>query len=99
VLSRWPLGLLFVPALLAIAPGPPTLWATGTVLILQIAWILWCVWPPELPKLRFIPRGVAGLLAGIVFVDWLAVSGTGHAVVFALLFVCALLSQRIAPAT
>ncbi len=102
VLSRWPLGLLFVPALLAITlidKPPMFLWATGIVLIVQIAWTLWCVWPRELGTLGFIPRGVAGLLAGIVFVDWLAVSGTGHAVVFVLLFVSALLSQRIAPAT
>lgn len=102
VLSRWPLGLLFVPALLAIVPigKRSTLpWVTGIVLVVEIGWTLWCVWPGQLRRLAFIPRGVAGLLAGIVFVDWLAVSGTGHAVVFASLFVCALLSQRIAPAT
>jgi 4-hydroxybenzoate polyprenyltransferase len=99
VLSRWPLGLLFVPTLLAIALKPPMLSATGIVLIVQIAWTVWCVWPRALRTFGFIPRGVAGLLAGIVFVDWLAVSGTGHAVVFALLFVSALLSQRIASAT
>ena len=102
VWSRWPLGLLFVPALLAIFifhRPPMLLWATGIVLIVQIGWTLWCVWPGKLQVLAFIPRGVAGLLAGIVFVDWLATSGTGHAVVFASLFVCALFSQRIAPAT
>ena len=102
VLSRWPLGLLFVPALLAIAlieKPPILLWATAVVVIIQIAWTVWCVWPRAFRTLRFIPRGVAGLLAGIVFVDWLAVSGTGHAVVFVLLFVSALLAQRVAPAT
>jgi hypothetical protein len=47
-------------------------------------------------------RSVAGLLAGIVLVDWLAVDGsqtiwTGLA--FALLFVTALIFQRFVPAT
>jgi 4-hydroxybenzoate polyprenyltransferase len=99
VLSRWPIGLLFVPALLAIAVKPPTPSATFVILAIQIAWTTWCVWPMKWPAFRSVPRGVAGLLAGIVFVDWLAVTGTGHGVVFALLFICALLSQRIAPAT
>src|SRR5207248_11039047 len=47
-LSRWPLGLLFLPALLAIAVfdrPPMLLWASGIALIVQIGCTLWCVWP------------------------------------------------------
>ena len=44
----------------------------------------------------------AGLLAGIVLVDWLAVAG-GHTtwtgIAFAVLFVTALVFQRFVPAT
>lgn len=46
-----------------------------------------------------IPSGVAGLLAGIVLVDWLAAAGQGLSVLFLMLFAGALCLQRLAPAT
>jgi hypothetical protein len=46
-----------------------------------------------------IPRGVAGLLAGIVVVDCLAAAGHGLVPMYLALFVLALWLQRAAPAT
>jgi 4-hydroxybenzoate polyprenyltransferase len=46
-----------------------------------------------------LPDGVAGLLAGIVLVDWLAAVGQGYTVAFLCLFLLAILLQRLAPAT
>ena len=49
----------------------------------------------------YFSSGVAGLLAGIVLVDWLAAVGAAEqlSVIFIGLFLLALLSQRFAPAT
>jgi 4-hydroxybenzoate polyprenyltransferase len=44
-------------------------------------------------------KGVAGLLAGIVLVDWLATGGNSYPAAFPGLFVLALFLQRVAPAT
>jgi hypothetical protein len=72
---------------------------SGLALVVQIGWTLWCVLPVKVPRNVLIPGGVAGLLAGIVWVDWAAVGGTAHPLVFVVLFCVAVLSQRIAPAT
>jgi hypothetical protein len=64
-------------------------------------WSLRCLrhtlWSPE----RNIGLTVSGLLAGIVFVDWLAVADAPNnaALVFLGLFLLALLSQKVVPAT
>ena len=98
---RWPIGLVFVPvvvALLATAASVPAVWAVGAGLTL---WVLWCVGARSLGPKWGVSRGVAGLLAGIVVVDWLAVAdqAPGLGLVFAGLFLLALLLQRVAPAT
>ncbi len=54
---------------------------------------------PVLPAFISLPNGVAGLLAGIVLVDWLAAVGQGFTAGFLGLFLLALALQRLAPAT
>jgi 4-hydroxybenzoate polyprenyltransferase len=97
----WPIGLLFVPVILAVmvnSAGGAVLWAVATI---AAAWVLWCLRGGFMRSKRPLARGVGGLLAGIVLVDWLAAvaGGQGSGVVFVLLFVLALVSQRVAPAT
>jgi hypothetical protein len=55
------------------------------------------LWPAN----RQIGRAVSGLLAGIVFVDWLAVADAprNFGLVFLALFGLAVLFQRFVPAT
>ena len=94
---RWTLGLLFVPAIIAMAGAHQNMLLVLVPKVCQIAWLLWCLgsaWAH-----RWLPQGVGGLLAGIVLVDWLAIAGQGFSVAFACLFLLALLLQRIAPAT
>ena len=95
--ANWTGVLLFVPAIVALFMSSGTSSTCWTALIVQVTWILWCCWPNK-SKLRIcIPTGVAGLLAGIALVDWLAAGACGW--VFVGLFLFALLLQRIAPAT
>jgi hypothetical protein len=99
LLPRWPAALLFVPALLAIWQSKLQVSTLFVAVSLQIAWTLWCLWPKR-PQLRFLlPQGVAGLLAGIALVDWVAAPDLNLALIFLGLFLFALLLQRIAPAT
>jgi hypothetical protein len=97
---RWATPLLFIPitiALLAGGAGRITVWLAA---VAQGAWVIWCL--RGRPRARgYITSGVSGLLAGIALVDLLATVGQSTTVVgiFALLFVLALLSQRVAPAT
>jgi hypothetical protein len=96
---RWTVVLLFVPAAIAavhIGTG------TGTylpVLAVQAVWTLWSLRGEGPGFLSTIPKGVAGLLAGIALVDWLAAAGQGIAPGFIGLFLLALVLQRVAPAT
>ncbi len=99
----WPCLFLVAPLVLAflVNAGDYKLPA----LVLGSALALWMVrslqfafWSPQ----RNIGRSVAGLLAGIVLVDLLAVGGGGTALVgaiFVALFALALLFQRFIPAT
>jgi 4-hydroxybenzoate polyprenyltransferase len=101
-LYAWPSYLLLAPVLLALIAntGGYRLAALFLALLL-VLWILWCLrytfWNPK----REVGRTVAGLLAGIVLVDWLAVAGGGWglSVVFLLLFATALFFQKFIPAT
>jgi 4-hydroxybenzoate polyprenyltransferase len=94
----WTVVLLFFPAVHALF-SDHTLIRISWVVIVQIAWIGWCLYP-GLPNFRLpLARSVSGLLAGIALVDWLAATGYGAAGVFPGLFLLALLLQRIAPAT
>jgi 4-hydroxybenzoate polyprenyltransferase len=95
----WSVALLFAPAVVALCyAGKPLLALLGP-LIVQCGWTLWCLTSGRLPWPVLIPRGVGGLLAGIALVDCVAVAGRGFSVVFVLLFLVALLLQRVAPAT
>lgn len=89
---------------LLFAPVAISLFSNGTsgvvwISVLLASWILWCLWPVKAAILMRIPKGVAGLLAGIALVDWLAAGEYRYSVPFLGLFVLALLLQRIAPAT
>jgi len=80
---RWTVVLVFAPALAAFARPDQ----------------FGVIWPGQAPRRQIMPRGVAGLLAGIVLVDMLAAAGHGYSAVFPGLFVLAILLQRLAPAT
>ena len=102
IVSRWPSLLLFLPLVLAFTFGEasrPRLWVAAAV---QCLWVMLCL-NGALPKIRrFLRGGVAGLLAGIPFVDWLSVAGCISQtpdLVFPILFLFALILQRVAPAT
>lgn len=98
---RWPLPLLFVPLITALVSGPRQDRTFWMVLAGQGAWVLWCLWGTKSAVRVFLRQGVAGLLAGIVLVDWLAVTRlhSGLNLVFFSLFFLALVFQRVAPAT
>jgi hypothetical protein len=98
----WPLALLAAPIVLAFFMNTGNFSKGAEVLSLVLGlWILRCVrsvfWSAE----RQIGRAVAGLLAGIVFVDWLAAVDVPRnlSAVFLALFALALLFQRFVPAT
>jgi len=97
----WPIVLLFAPIIFAMAARPPGLAAQWCVAAIVGAWVIWCLRGGFVRPKRPLASGVPGLLAGIVFVDWLAATagGKGSGMVFAGLFLLALLSQRVAPAT
>jgi 4-hydroxybenzoate polyprenyltransferase len=101
-LKYWPCLLLLAPVGLAyvVNAGP----YKPIAMFFSVALVIWVLrnlsftfWSGE----KNIPRTVSGLLAGIVLVDLLAVAGgeVWLAVVFMLLFVSTLLSQRFVPAT
>ena len=101
-LEYWALPLLAAPVVLALFMN--TAKFREPALLLSIVLVLW-----SLRALRTIlwtnavnvGRTVSGLLAGIVFVDWLAVCNAPRemSVVFLALFGCAVLLQRFVPAT
>ncbi|MBL9172733.1 MAG: UbiA family prenyltransferase [Verrucomicrobiales bacterium] len=100
-LPRWPLTVLGLPFLFAILMDTgearlPALLA-GVVLAL---WALWCLRHTFEAGGRNLGLTVAGLLAGICLVDWLAVlPGPGGILVFLGCFGLSLLAQRYVPAT
>jgi len=100
---RWPLVLLVVPVFLALLmdTGENRVPALLLSLIL-VLWIARCVRPMFQGGQVNVGRIVSGLLAGIVFVDWLAVApGCPPALnaVFLILFGATLGLQRFVPAT
>jgi len=101
IASRWPLALLFAPC--AVAIGLTSARATSSWLALGAfaAWTVWCLRGVLRPASRNIGRTVAGLLAGIVLVDWLAVPWPAdqNSAVFVGMFALALIMQRKVPAT
>jgi 4-hydroxybenzoate polyprenyltransferase len=101
VTSRWSLPLLFAPILIAITRNSSNGMILWVAAVAQAAWVLWCLIGRAVPGRCYFSKGVAGLLAGIALVDWLAAVGAAEQLgaVFIGLFLLALLSQRFAPAT
>lgn len=103
--QAWPVLLLGMPILLAAlmnvgAYREPALWLS---LVLAM-WVTRCLRTAFWASTINIGRTVSGLLAGIVFADWLAVGPTSQFpqwlnVAFLILFGAALLFQRFVPAT
>ncbi len=101
--ARWALLLLAAPVILPIFVGLPKdlvlPWlAAATV---PVAWTMWLLLPLWRKRNFPIGRLVSGLLAGIVLVDFLAVTPLlgWQAGWFLILFLLALLLQRFVPAT
>ena len=97
----WPLMMLVTPVALAMLMSPeeyriPALWLS----LLLVLWI--ALWARTLfqPAEANVPRMVAGLSAGIVFVDWLAVAPLcprGFGIAYLGLWGATLLLQRFVP--
>lgn len=102
MVSRWPAVLLFVPFVGAILSSGKIAAPMGIALLIQPLWLVWCLTGGLRRGKQVLPGGVAGLLAGIPFVDWLAVGccmPREFAIAFPGFFLAALLLQRFAPAT
>jgi 4-hydroxybenzoate polyprenyltransferase len=103
MIPYWSLILLAAPILLAMlmdANGSrkPAIYLS----IVLVCWIIRCARTVFLGGEIVVVRIVSSLLAGIVFVDWLAIAPQcpfALGVIFGLLFVATLLSQRFIPAT
>lgn len=96
----WTIVLLVVPALVAhVRPVTVAKSWLRVATVLQLGWTLWSLTGIKPRFLGALPKGVPGLLAGIVLVDWLAVGGYQNSGAFVVLFVLALLLQRVAPAS
>jgi UbiA prenyltransferase family len=98
---RWPLLLLIAPLVAdgLVNPHRSALaWVASACLA---GWLLWCLRGILKRPVQNVGRSVAGLLAGIALVDGAALSEltTELALVFAGLFVLALILQRKVPAT
>ena len=99
--GRWSIVLLAAPMIVAVIATARIAWFVWAVLAIQGIWVLWCLRSIFMREKHYVGSAVAGLLAGIVLVDWLAISGQGQrmSAVFIGLFLLALLLQRLAPAT
>ena len=100
-LPRWPLALLALPLFLAalVDDGGWRIRAL-TIGALLAAWAAWCLRHTFAAGNRNLGLTVAGLLAGICLVDWLAVApSAGTGLVFLGLFAASLAGQRFVPAT
>jgi hypothetical protein len=102
-IPHWPLILLAAPVFLAMLmnAGENRVAAIWLSLIL-ILWIAFCVRPIFQAGEVNVGRIVSGLLAGIVFVDWVAVAPVcprNLSFTFLILFGATILLQRFIPAT
>ncbi len=101
VIQRWPQLLLALPIAIAFLLNDDA--SRQSALLLSAVFLLWAI--RSLRSIWMQPRNVShavsGLLAGIVFVDWLAVADEPrvYGAVFISLFLFALLFQRFIPAT
>ena len=101
IIRRWPLLLLVAPLaanVLVNSNRDALSWIASSVLC---AWLLWCLRGTFGWASQHIGRTVAGLLAGIVLVDWAVVPRLTeqHNLTFLGLFILALVLQRKIPAT
>jgi hypothetical protein len=99
----WPLIFLAAPIVLAMMMDTDR-WRTPAIYlsIVLVVWIVRCVRTIFFGGEIAVARIVSGLLAGIIFVDWLAVAPqcpVALGVVFAVLFGATLALQRFIPAT
>jgi len=100
-IRKWPQLLLLIPPTIALLLHDGS--SRESALLVSVIFALWTirslrhVWMVP----RLVPRAVSGLLAGIVWVDWLAVADESKVfgVIFIGLFLAALLFQRFVPAT
>lgn len=99
--SRWPLALLFSPVVVAVWLTTARAEIAWLAAAASVVWICWCLRGVLSPASRHVGRTVAGLLAGIVLVDWLAIAWPTEQNVawFVGLFALALVMQRRIPAT
>jgi 4-hydroxybenzoate polyprenyltransferase len=98
----WPVALLAAPIALAIIMDVNRFRAPGLELSAVVGlWVLYCLRRTLWPADQDIAKATAGLTAGIVFVDWLAVVDVPREMscVFLALFGAAMLSQRLTSAT
>lgn len=102
VLRYWPLALLAAPVVLAIIMDVND-YREGALLLSAVLglWSLRCLRHTLWSEEKNIGLTVSGLLAGIVFVDWLAVADAPNnaGLVFLGLFLLALVAQKMVPAT
>ena len=100
-IQYWPLIFLPAPIVLAFLMNTGDYRKSAAVLSLVLGlWVLRCLRTILWTLDRQIGRTVSGLLAGIVFVDWLAVADAprNFGLVFLALFGLAVLFQRFVPA-
>ena len=101
-ISYWPVLLLVAPVGLTLLLNPGVHRQSALLLsLVLVLWIAYCLRRTFWTSAPNIGKTVSGLLAGIVFVDWLAVTHTPFqlSAAFLVLFVVALGFQRFAPAT
>lgn len=101
VVRRWPFLFLIAPlaaSLLINSNRDVVSWMATAFLII---WVFWCLRGMFGFGTQNISRSVAGLLAGIVIVDWAAVPRPTNEFIlgFVSLFILALIMQRKIPAT
>jgi len=97
----WPAALLAAPIVLALIMDVNRFRAPGLELSAVLGlWVLYCLRRTLWPADQDIPKAIAGLTAGIVFVDWLAIVDLPRelSVVFLALFGAAMLAQRLTSA-
>jgi 4-hydroxybenzoate polyprenyltransferase len=101
---HWPLLLLAAPIFLAMLMNAgESRQSAAWISIVLALWTARCAWTIFQPGEINVGRIVSGLLAGIVFVDWLAVAPqilhTTSAIIFLGLFALTNFLQKFVPAT
>jgi 4-hydroxybenzoate polyprenyltransferase len=99
-ISHWPFLFFGVPVLLTwVVNGPGYRWQALLMTLLVSGWLGGCLRYALGGGRRNVRHTVAGLLAGIILVDWMAVGFPAASLVFLLWFGAVLALQRVDPAT